>query len=106
MDEPLRAALEALRTCCRESSPWVVEHDWGDSLAYGAPLIFAYVWPQATHLTLGLLEGARLRSPGGRLLGHGPSLRTVVVRRAEEVDEELEILVRHAAARAAWQGRR
>jgi hypothetical protein len=96
-DSRLREALEALRACCRGAGPLIVEHDWGHYYAYGAPRIFAYVWPQPTHVTLGLLDGARLRHDGRRLLGRGPALRTLIVRSAAEIDAEVAGLMAHAA---------
>lgn len=100
----LDAALDALRLCLRGSGPLVAEHDWNGSFAYGAPRIFAYLWPHATHVTLGLLQGTLLRPVSRRLLGHGPELRTVLVRSAAEVDAELAAIVGRAAELAMRQG--
>jgi hypothetical protein len=100
----LEAALETLRRCLREAGPLVVEHDWGEYWAYGAPQIFAYLWPQPTHVSVGLLRGALLRPPSRRLLGHGPALRTAIVRAAAEVDAELVDLLGRAAGMAMREG--
>jgi hypothetical protein len=96
----LAAAIEALRLCLRHSGPQVEEHDWGGYWAYGAPQIFAFLWPQPTHVSVGLLQGSRLRPGSRRLLGHGPALRMLHVRGAGEVDAELADLLGRAAGMA------
>ena len=101
---PSAGALEALRRALESANPLVVEHDWDGYFAYGAPRIFAYLWPHATHVTLGLLQGARLRPASVRLVGRGPALRTVAVRSALDVDPELKELISRAAERAVRDG--
>jgi len=103
-EAPTSAALTALRGALQSVSPLVVEHDWDGYFAYGAPRIFAYVWPHATHVTLGLLQGSRLRPTGSRLIGRGPALRTVAVRSASEVDPELKEIISRVAERAVRDG--
>src|SRR5262245_25256894 len=102
----LSDTLDALRCCLRKTHPLVVEREWDGYFAYGAPQVFAYLWPQPTHVTIGLLEGARLRPPSRRLLGHGPALRTILVRDALEIDAELQSLLERAAGMAVRDGLR
>ena len=59
---------------------------------------YAYVLPYKKHVNFGLMRGALLPDPDGRMEGTGAAMRHVKVRSLEAIDAGLEALLRAAIA--------
>lgn len=95
-EQPIRGVAEALADRIQEHGPHLTcKLAWGFPCWSGNERVFSVI-AHTSHCNLQLWSGARLANPTKRIEGTGKALRHVKVRTKEDVDSEIDGIIKAA----------